>query len=95
MTRGAWFRRIRRWPASSGSADPNLPRQYDDDGLVDINRMPGYVLAASLALTQQEVTNLIAARDKLGKFGSTDELRDYAELPPGRIDELRDLMIFS
>jgi hypothetical protein len=30
-----------------------------------------------------------------GKFTSADELRGYAELPPGRVDELRDLMIFS
>jgi len=74
---------------------PDLPRQYDDGGLADINRVPGYVLAAALGLTQQEVTNLIAARDKLGKFSTADELRDYAELPPGRVDELRDLMIFS
>jgi len=74
---------------------PDLPRQYDDGGLVDINRVPGYVLAAALGLTQQEVTNLIAARDKLGEFSTADELRDHAELPPGRVDELRDLMIFS
>ena len=74
---------------------PDLPRQYDDGGLADINRVPGYVLAAALGLTQQEVTNLIAARDKLGSFSTADELRDYAELPLGRIDELRDLMIFS
>ena len=38
---------------------------------------------------------MIAARDKLGKFAGADELRAYAELPPGRVDELRDLMIFS
>jgi hypothetical protein len=74
---------------------PDLPRQYDDGGLVDVNRVPGYVLAGQLGLTQQEVTNLIAARDKLGEFTSADELRGYAELPPGRVDELRDLMIFS
>ena len=74
---------------------PDLPRQYDDGGLVDVNRVPGYVLAAALGLTQQEVTNLIAARDQVGKFASADELRDHAELPPGRVDELRDLMIFS
>jgi hypothetical protein len=74
---------------------PDLPRQYDDGGLVDINRVPGYMLAASLELTEQDVTNLIAARDKLGKFISADELRDYAQLPPGRVDELRELMIFS
>jgi len=52
---------------------PDLPRQYDDGGLVDVNRVPGYVLAASLGLTQQEVANLIAARDKLGNFGGADE----------------------
>ena len=74
---------------------PDLPRQYDDGGLVDINRVPGYVLAAALGLTQQEVTNVIAARDKLGEFSTADELRDHAELPPCRVDELCDLMIFS
>jgi hypothetical protein len=74
---------------------PDLPRQYDDGGLVDVNRVPGYVLVAALGLTQQEVTNLVAARDKLGRFGTADELRDHAELPPGRVDELRDLLIFG
>ena len=74
---------------------PDLPRAYDDGGLVDVNRVPGYVLVAALGLTQQEVTNLTAARDRLGRFATTDELRDHAALPPGRIDELRDLMIFS
>ena len=74
---------------------PDLPRQYDDGGLADINRVPGYVLAAALALTPQEVTNLTAARDKLGRFATADELRDHADLPPGRIDELRDLIMFG
>jgi DNA uptake protein ComE-like DNA-binding protein len=74
---------------------PDLPREYDDGGLVDVNRVPSAVLTAQLGLTPQEVTNVIAARDKLGKFDSADELRDHAELPPGRVDELRDLMIFS
>jgi hypothetical protein len=62
---------------------PDLPRQYDDGGLVDVNRVPA-VLAAQLGLTPQEVTNVMAARHKLGKFTSADELRDYAELPPGQ-----------
>ena len=39
---------------------PDLPREYDDGGLVDVNRVPGAVLAAQLGLTQQEVTNVIA-----------------------------------
>ena len=74
---------------------PDLPREYDDGGLVDVNRVPGAVLAAQLGLTQQEVTNVIAARDKLGRFTGADDLRDEGALSPGRVDELRDLMIFS
>jgi|SRR5579862_1198901 len=74
---------------------PDVPRDYDDGGLVDVNHVPGAVLAAGLGLTPDEVTDVIAARDKLGKFTSADELCAYTELPPDRVDELRDLMIFS
>ena len=40
---------------------PELPREYDDGGLVDVNRVPGAALTAQLGLTQQEMTNVIAA----------------------------------
>jgi hypothetical protein len=74
---------------------PDVPRDYDDGGLVDVNHVPGAVLAADLGLTPDEVTDVIAARDKLGKFTSADELCAYTDLSPDRVDELRDLMIFS
>ena len=74
---------------------PDVPRDYDDGGLVDVNHVPGAVLAADLGLTPDEVTGVMAARDKLGKFTSADELCAYTELSPDRVDELRDLMIFS
>ncbi|HTX25695.1 MAG TPA: hypothetical protein VME19_01610 [Streptosporangiaceae bacterium] len=74
---------------------PDLPRDYDDGGLVDVNHVPGAVLAADLGLTPGEVTDVIAARDKLGKFTSADEVCAYTDLSPDRVDELRDLMIFS
>jgi hypothetical protein len=74
---------------------PDLPRQYDDGGLVDVNQVPGAVLASGLGLTPQEVTDVTAARGKLGRFASADELCAYTELSPDRVDELRDLMIFS
>jgi len=74
---------------------PDLPRDYDDGGLVDVNHVPGAVLAGELGLTPDEVTDVLAARDKLGKFTSAEELCAYTELPPDRVDELRDLMIFS
>ena len=74
---------------------PDLPRDYDDGGLVDVNHVPGTVLETQLGLTSGEVDDVLAARDKLGKFTSADELCAYTELPPDRVDELRELMIFA
>jgi len=74
---------------------PDVPRDYDDGGLVDVNHVPGAVLATGLGLSPDEVTDVIAARDKLGRFTSADELCAYTDLSPDRVDELRDLMIFS
>ena len=73
---------------------PDLPREYDDGGLVDVNHVPGAVLATQLGLSAAEVSDVLAARDKLGRFGSSDELGAYTSLAPDRVDELRDLMIF-
>ncbi len=74
---------------------PDLLRDYDDGGLVDVNRVPGAVLAAELGLMPDEVRNVLAARAKLGRFASVDELCDVTGLSPRRVDELRDLMIFT
>ena len=74
---------------------PDLPRDYDDGGLVDVNHVPGPVLATTLSLAPDEVTDVMAARDRLGRFSSADELCAYTQLSPDRVDELRDLMIFT
>jgi transposase len=73
---------------------PELPREYDDGGLVDVNHVPGHILAAHLGLAPDEAAAVIAARDKLGAFASAHELSAYAELTPSRVDELRELMVF-
>ena len=74
---------------------PDLPRDYDDGGLVDVNHVPGAALSAQLGLTSAEVTDVLAARERLGKFTSADELCAYTQLSPDRVDELRELMIFT
>ena len=74
---------------------PDLPREYDDGGLVDVNHVPAAVLAASLGLSAAEVSDVLAARDKLGRFASADELCAYTSLTPDRVDELRDFMVFE
>jgi hypothetical protein len=74
---------------------PDLPREYDDGGLVDVNHVPAAALAAPLGLSAAEVSDVLAARDKLGTFASADELCAYTSLTPDRVDELRDFMIFG
>jgi hypothetical protein len=73
---------------------PDLPRDYDDGGLVDVNHVPVGVFSSGLGLTAIEARDVVAARDKLGRFVSAEELCEYTQLSPDRVDELRDLMIF-
>jgi helix-hairpin-helix protein len=74
---------------------PDLPHDYDDGGLVDVNQVCGGVLASCLGLTPAESTAIIAARDQLGRFCSPEELSVYAQLPPDRVEALRDWMMFG
>lgn len=74
---------------------PDLPRDYDDGGLVDVNHVPVGVFSSGLGLTPIEARDVVAARDKLGRFVSAEELCEYTQLSPDRVDDLRDLMIFS
>ena len=74
---------------------PDLPRHDDDGGLVDVNHVPAAILAARLGLAPAEVTAVTAARGQLGRFSSIDELSVYANLPPDRLDGLRDRLLFG
>jgi DNA uptake protein ComE-like DNA-binding protein len=74
---------------------PDLPRQYDDGGLVDVNHVPAEILTSVLELTPQEATAVATARTQLGRFTSPEELSAYAQLAPDRVDALRDLLWFG
>jgi DNA uptake protein ComE-like DNA-binding protein len=62
---------------------------------VDVNHVPDAALAAGLGMAPGEVADVLAARRNLGRFTNADELGAYTQLSPDRIDELRDLMIFT
>jgi DNA uptake protein ComE-like DNA-binding protein len=74
---------------------PDLPREYDDGGLVDVNHAPVEAIAATLGLTASESAAVAAARAQIGKFSSPEELSVYAQLPPDRLDAVRDLIWFG
>jgi len=74
---------------------PDLKRDYDDGGLIDVNAVPGQVLAEHLGFTEQEVQAVLAARGQLGSFSSQEEFSVYAGLPPARVDAAADLLWFG
>jgi hypothetical protein len=78
-----------------GIGRPDALHDYDDGGLVDVNHVPGDVLAACLGLTDAESASVITVREQLGRFSGPEELTAYTEVAPGRVDALRDLMLFG
>jgi DNA uptake protein ComE-like DNA-binding protein len=69
-------------------------RQYDDGGLIDINRVPAAVFTQFSGITSEKAAQIIAARDSLGgTFASVEELMATAALPPHLYDELTEYTI--
>jgi hypothetical protein len=73
---------------------PDLPRQFDDGGLVDVNHVPARVLVDRLALSSAQARQVVEARDRLGGFAGPEELIAFTELTPDTVDDLRDRLLF-
>ena len=73
---------------------PDLPRQFDDGGLVDVNHVPARVLVDQLGLSPAQAGQVVEARDRLGGFAGPEELTAYTELSPDAIDGLREHLVF-
>jgi DNA uptake protein ComE-like DNA-binding protein len=72
---------------------PDLARQYDDGGLVDVNHVPEAFLVSHLGLTPDQARKVIKAREHIGGFQSPTELCGLAELPPKTLDAIRDRIV--
>jgi hypothetical protein len=81
----AWELRIGR---------PDLPRRFDDGGLIDVNHAPPEVLASLPGMTPVLVKRIVETREKISGFGSVEELSALAELPPSLTGMLDEYVIF-
>ncbi|WNM42542.1 AfsR/SARP family transcriptional regulator [Micromonospora halotolerans] len=73
---------------------PDLPRGYDDGGLVDVNAVPDPVLATLPGLTVDQRRQIAVDRWLRGPYGSLEELAGRCHLPPGATEPLRDVLLF-
>lgn len=72
---------------------PDLPRQYDDGGLVDVNSAPAEVVSQMLGLTSEQAAQLVDARQTLGRFEHVEDLVNLAGLDPRAYDQVKDRIV--
>jgi hypothetical protein len=73
---------------------PDLLRQFDDGGLVDVNHVPVQVLVDWLGLSVAQAVQVVEACKRLGGFAGPEELIAFSELPEPTVNALRDRMLF-
>jgi hypothetical protein len=73
---------------------PDLPRTFDDGGLIDVNAAPPAVLAQLPGMTPQLVDKIVSARDQVDGFVSPEDLSAAAGLPPHLTNELAEYAVF-
>ena len=74
---------------------PDLPRQWEDGGLVDINHVPAATLTTELELPPPVAATVVAVRDRLGGFSGPEELIVYCDaVTPDRLALIRDRLVF-
>jgi hypothetical protein len=73
---------------------PELPRAYDDGGLVDVNHASAESLALLPELTPEMIQRIVRLRAEQGGFVSAAELALHADLPPDLVNRIADYVVF-
>ncbi|MEU5906577.1 BTAD domain-containing putative transcriptional regulator [Micromonospora sp. NPDC047527] len=84
-------------PAARGElrlGRPDIPRAFDDGGLVDVNAVPEQVLTGLPGLTPEQCRQIVVDRWLRGPYTSMEELAARCLLPPTATEPLRDLLLF-
>jgi DNA uptake protein ComE-like DNA-binding protein len=73
---------------------PDLPRQYNDGGLVDVNHAPAEALTLLPGITPELAEKIERVRAEAGGFMSAEELSAVAGLPPSLTGDVADYAVF-
>ncbi|THV40789.1 ComEA family DNA-binding protein [Glycomyces buryatensis] len=77
-----------------GIGRPDLPRQFDDGGLVDLNHAPAHVLAGLPGVTITSARQIQDWVARSGPFGSLGEVLLVIEISPTFEHHLREYVVF-
>ena len=77
-----------------GIGRPDLRRDYDDGGLVDVNHAPASALATLPGMTGDLAAKAVALRQERGAYVSADDLCDALGMPPDTVSDLADRTIY-
>lgn len=73
---------------------PDLPRQYDDGGLIDLNHAPIEVLVTLPGVTWEMAERIVAAREASGGFISAEDAALAADLPANIVADLAEYTVY-
>jgi hypothetical protein len=73
---------------------PDLRRQFNDGGLVDVNHAPPEALTTLPGITGEMAERVVRLREETGCYVSAEELSARAELPPSLTPDLAEYTIF-
>ena len=77
-----------------GIGRPDLRRDYDDGGLVDVNLAPAAVLATLPGMTADLADRAVELRVTRGAFVSADDLALELDMPSNWVTPLADLTVY-
>lgn len=66
----------------------------NDYGLVDVNHAPAAAIATLPGMTDELARHTVDARIQAGGFSSVEDLGMMLNLPPGSVDQMREMAVF-
>jgi DNA uptake protein ComE-like DNA-binding protein len=76
-----------------GVGRPDIPGA-DDYGLVDVNHCPADALTRLPGISDDLAARIVGQREQAGGFSSAEDLGVLLDLPPAKVDEIRDTAVF-
>lgn len=77
-----------------GIGRPDLHREYDDGGLIDVNHVPGGYLLHLPGVDKEMAGRIVELRKEVGGFTSVGDMELTLDLGPGALDRAKDLILF-